>query len=105
MEASCRYLVQENQDLQEDNVPPSKMDILENYVYEELHINELPDSILFHVFSHLSFTNLGKVSQVCHSWRAIAKDDLLWKILFLRYYKLPISTARSPRLVLSSYFC
>ncbi|GFN77599.1 F-box/WD repeat-containing protein 5 [Plakobranchus ocellatus] len=57
-----------------------------------LLVTDLPDSILLHIFSYLPFSSICQVSQVCHRWNQIASDELLWRSVFLRHYKLPLST-------------
>lgn len=52
--------------------------------------NLLPDSILLEIFSYLSFFELSQASQVCKTWRRIAHDDSLRKIIDVREKSLSI---------------
>lgn len=53
-----------------------------------MSVTQLPDLILFNIFSHLSTspTHLCTVTQVCKQWQQQAKNPVLWRIPL---FKLP----------------
>ncbi|XP_013777104.1 F-box/WD repeat-containing protein 5-like isoform X2 [Limulus polyphemus] len=51
----------------------------------------LPDSLLVQVFSHLNAVSLVQVGTVCQSWHRVSCDELLWKKLFHRDWKIDSS--------------
>ncbi|XP_045216701.2 F-box/WD repeat-containing protein 5-like isoform X2 [Mercenaria mercenaria] len=42
---------------------------------------DIPDSILLHIFSFLDVPNLGHVAQSCKTWNRVSLDESLWKDL------------------------
>ncbi|KAL4227259.1 F-box/WD repeat-containing protein 5 [Mactra antiquata] len=42
---------------------------------------DIPDSILLHVFSFLEVPDLGHVAQTCKTWHRVSLDESLWKVL------------------------
>ncbi|XP_048368445.1 F-box/WD repeat-containing protein 5 [Sphaerodactylus townsendi] len=59
----------------------------------------LPDSILFDIFQYLDYKDVLSVGQVCHQWHAVARDEVLWKELFYRYYGVARDVPRHPAAV------
>uniref|UniRef100_A0ABM5F6L7 F-box/WD repeat-containing protein 5 isoform X2 n=1 Tax=Pogona vitticeps TaxID=103695 RepID=A0ABM5F6L7_9SAUR len=56
----------------------------------------LPDSILFEIFLYLDHTDVLSAGRVCRQWHAVAQDEVLWKELFYRYYRIPRDIPRHP---------
>ncbi|XP_074661844.1 F-box/WD repeat-containing protein 5-like [Tubulanus polymorphus] len=56
----------------------------------------LPDVILLKVFTFMPMETLLNVSEVCRSWYRVAYDELLWKDLFYRTFKISRKIPRSP---------
>lgn len=48
----------------------------------------LPHAALFHIFQYLNYKELVKVGEVCPSWCEVSRDELLWKQLFYRNFKV-----------------
>ncbi|KAJ7308092.1 hypothetical protein JRQ81_008598 [Phrynocephalus forsythii] len=59
----------------------------------------LPDSILFEIFLYLDYTDVVAAGQACRQWHAVAQDEVLWKQLFYRYYRIPRDIPRHPAAV------
>lgn len=63
----------------------------------------LPHPALFHIFGFLNHKELLKVGEVCRSWFEVSQDDLLWKDLFYRNFKVdrtvPIVTGNTNKLL------
>uniref|UniRef100_A0A2C9JT43 F-box domain-containing protein n=1 Tax=Biomphalaria glabrata TaxID=6526 RepID=A0A2C9JT43_BIOGL len=89
METSCKSLIQENQEAR-DMI--NDLDITFTCPVSSLHILEMPDSIFLHIFTYLPFSSIGAVSQVCSRWNRICYDELMWRSVFLRHFKLPSNT-------------
>ncbi|XP_053137873.1 F-box/WD repeat-containing protein 5 isoform X2 [Hemicordylus capensis] len=56
----------------------------------------LPDSILFEIFLYLDYTDVLSAGQACRQWHAVAQDEVLWKELFYRYYRVARDVPRHP---------
>lgn len=56
----------------------------------------LPDSVLFEIFLYLDHADVLAVGLVCRQWRAVARDEFLWKELFYRYYRVSRDVPRHP---------
>lgn len=56
----------------------------------------LPDSVLFEIFLYLDHADVLSVGLVCQQWRAVARDEFLWKELFYRYYRVSREVPRHP---------
>ncbi|XP_066466580.1 F-box/WD repeat-containing protein 5 [Tiliqua scincoides] len=56
----------------------------------------LPDSILFEIFLYLDFTDVLSAGLTCQQWHAVARDEVLWKELFYRYYRVARDVPRHP---------
>ncbi|CAL1545407.1 unnamed protein product [Lymnaea stagnalis] len=89
METSCKNLVQENQGVRDLH---SEDDVRTTPSSSALHILEMPDSIFLQIFSFLPFSSIGAISQVCVRWHRISYDELLWRSVFLKHFKLPSKT-------------
>lgn len=63
---------------------------------KDLELCDLPDSLLLEVFSFLSAEQLGNVSRTCFRFCRVVRDDLLWKDLFYRHYKIPAAVTMHP---------
>ncbi|XP_025112434.1 F-box/WD repeat-containing protein 5-like [Pomacea canaliculata] len=61
-----------------------------------LKLCNLPDSLLLEIFSHLSPKCLGRLACVCSHFRRIVSDELLWKNMFIRHFKVPQSVPLLP---------
>ena len=49
-------------------------------------LSVLPEEIVSKILRHLSVNDVHALSHTCSSWRnVIARDDLLWKSLCVRY--------------------
>ncbi|XP_064650003.1 F-box/WD repeat-containing protein 5-like [Lineus longissimus] len=57
---------------------------------------KLPDDILLKIFTYLQAQQLLVISQVCRSWSRVAYDELIWKDLFYRYWKIKRSIPMAP---------
>ncbi|XP_071948006.1 F-box/WD repeat-containing protein 5-like [Antedon mediterranea] len=51
----------------------------------------LPDSLILHIFSFLSSKELQRCALTCKSWLRISHDELLWKQLLYREWKIDTS--------------
>lgn len=56
----------------------------------------LPDTVLFEIFLYLDHVDVLSVGLVCQQWRAVARDEFLWKELFYRYYRVSRDVPRHP---------
>lgn len=45
---------------------------------------DIPDDMIFHVFTFLEPVDLGRVPRVCKVWKALANEDELWKTHVMR---------------------
>lgn len=52
----------------------------------------LPNEISIHIFSYLELNDLGKLPQVCKSWKELVNTKNLWVNLFKYIYKEDITT-------------
>ncbi|KAM9521790.1 F-box/WD repeat-containing protein 5 isoform 1-T1 [Guaruba guarouba] len=59
----------------------------------------LPDSVLYEIFLYLDHADVLSVGLVCQQWRAVARDEFLWKELFYRYYRISREVPRHPAAV------
>ncbi|NXY00213.1 FBXW5 protein, partial [Centropus bengalensis] len=59
----------------------------------------LPDSVLLDIFLHLDHVDVLSAGLVCRQWRAVARDEFLWKELFYRYYRVSREVPRHPAAV------
>jgi F-box/WD-40 domain protein 5 len=57
---------------------------------------KFPDVILLKIFTYLQARELLVISQVCRSWSRVAYDELLWKDLFYRHWKIKRSIPMAP---------
>ncbi|GMR31952.1 hypothetical protein PMAYCL1PPCAC_02147, partial [Pristionchus mayeri] len=53
----------------------------------------LPAELLLDIFSHLPTASLVNVTAVCTWWRAVARDDCLWREIFMNEFHSFVSTA------------
>ena len=60
---------------------------------------DLPDSLFLHIFEYLRPREVLSSSQVCKKWYRNAKDELLWKKLFISYYMGIHSWTRGTKLL------
>ncbi|XP_061460281.1 F-box/WD repeat-containing protein 5 isoform X2 [Rhineura floridana] len=56
----------------------------------------LPDSILFGIFLYLDYTDVLSAGLACRQWHAVAQDEVLWKELFYKYYRVARDIPRHP---------
>ncbi|XP_015118789.1 F-box/WD repeat-containing protein 5 [Diachasma alloeum] len=56
----------------------------------------LPDPILLSVFQLLTPREVVTAGEVCKSWNRVSQDELLWKELFYRTYKIETSVGIMP---------
>ncbi|KRX52847.1 putative F-box/LRR-repeat protein, partial [Trichinella sp. T9] len=49
-----------------------------------MEMDQLPNKVLLHIFSHLSHKEILKSARVCKKWRTLAYDSRLWKRVCLR---------------------
>ncbi|XP_015272277.1 PREDICTED: F-box/WD repeat-containing protein 5 [Gekko japonicus] len=59
----------------------------------------LPDSILLEIFLYLDYKDVLSAGQACRQWQAVARDEVLWKELFYRYYEVARDVPRHPAAV------
>lgn len=64
---------------------------LNEITYENGYWCYLPEAALLQVFSYLDHIELLNVGLVCRSWLPISRDDLLWRDLFYRDFKIDAS--------------
>ncbi|XP_044268682.1 F-box/WD repeat-containing protein 5 [Tribolium madens] len=59
----------------------------------------LPYPALFKIFQYLNYKDLVRVSEVCHNWYEVSRDDFLWKDLFFENFlvdkSVPIVSGRT----------
>lgn len=60
---------------------------------------ELPDSLFLHIFEFLHPKDILIASQVCKKWYRNAKDELLWKKLFMEYFLGTDSWTKTAKLI------
>lgn len=56
----------------------------------------LPDSILFEIFLYLDYADVLSAGLTCQQWQAVSRDEVLWKELFYRYYRIARDVPRHP---------
>ncbi|XP_063000527.1 F-box/WD repeat-containing protein 5 [Elgaria multicarinata webbii] len=56
----------------------------------------LPDSILVEIFLYLDYADVLSAGLACRQWRAVAQDEVLWKELFYKYYRVARDVPRHP---------
>ncbi|KAJ6633664.1 hypothetical protein lerEdw1_014334 [Lerista edwardsae] len=56
----------------------------------------LPDSILFEIFLYLDCSDILAAGLTCQQWHAVSLDEVLWKELFYRYYRVEREVPRHP---------
>ena len=60
----------------------------------------MPDSILLSIFQYLNPKELLTAGEVSRSWNRVSRDELLWKKLFYRTYKVDPSIGIVPGKIL-----
>lgn len=56
----------------------------------------IPDSITLHVFSFLPAACLLQAGKVCRCWNRVTRDELLWRDLFYRHWKIDRNISMAP---------
>uniref|UniRef100_A0A8C3X647 F-box/WD repeat-containing protein 5 n=1 Tax=Catagonus wagneri TaxID=51154 RepID=A0A8C3X647_9CETA len=56
----------------------------------------LPDSLIYHIFLSLGPADVLAAGLVCRRWRAVSRDELLWREQFYRYYRVARDVPRHP---------
>lgn len=56
----------------------------------------MPDFVLLIIFQYLNPRQLLTAGEVCKSWNRVSRDELLWKALFYRTYKIDTSVGIMP---------
>lgn len=56
----------------------------------------MPDSVLLSIFQYFSPRELLTAGEVCRSWNRLSQDELLWKALFYKTYKVDASVGIMP---------
>lgn len=74
-----------------------------NSNYNDLHWYYIPDSILLSIFQYLTPKEIVNVGLVCTSWNRISKDELLWKKLFYKTYKIEPNVGIMPGMYFSFF--
>ncbi|XP_076436408.1 F-box/WD repeat-containing protein 5-like [Babylonia areolata] len=59
-------------------------------------LTDLPDSLLLEIFFLLTAEDLGTLAQTCSRFARVTRDELLWKKVFRKRYKIPASVSRRP---------
>lgn len=59
----------------------------------------LPDQVLLHIFQFLSGQQLSRVKQVCTTWHRVGCDELLWRDLILKDFKIDKSIGLPPGII------
>lgn len=65
---------------------PSMSDMMEDDTYGGWAY--MPDSVLLMIFQYLSPRELLTSGDTCKSWNRVSQDEMLWKKLFYRTYKI-----------------
>ncbi|XP_075212397.1 F-box and WD repeat domain containing 5 isoform X2 [Lycorma delicatula] len=68
----------------------------EKEVQEGSSWNYVPDTILLHIFQYLSAKELLDVGLTCQSWNRVSYDEILWKHLLYRDFKIDLSIGIMP---------
>ncbi|BBI16246.1 F-box-like domain-containing protein [Neochlamydia sp. S13] len=53
-----------------------------------ISIKQLPDELLLHIFSFLQAFDLLAVELICHRWKNLATDEILWKNLYQKHFEI-----------------
>ncbi|KRX52852.1 putative F-box/LRR-repeat protein, partial [Trichinella sp. T9] len=71
-----------------------------------MEMDQLPNKVLLHIFSHLSHKEILKSARVCKKWRTLAYDSRLWKRVCLRpvYGGLQVSSMEALLALISARF-
>lgn len=56
----------------------------------------MPDTVMLNIFQYLNPRELLTAGEVCRSWNRVSQDELLWKALFYRTYKVDSSIGIMP---------
>ena len=56
----------------------------------------MPDTMLLSIFQYLSPKELLTAGEACKTWNRVSQDELLWKVLFYRTYKVDPSVGIMP---------
>lgn len=56
----------------------------------------IPDDITLHVFTFLPAAALLQAAQVCRCWNRVTRDELLWRDLFYRHWKIDRNIPMAP---------
>ena len=51
----------------------------------------VPEELLLQIFSHLSYQEVCKAGRVCSKWWKVSKDDILWRKILRRDFKIKAS--------------
>ncbi|KRX99773.1 F-box/LRR-repeat protein 7, partial [Trichinella pseudospiralis] len=73
---------------------------------DRTEMDQLPNKVLLHIFSHLSHKEILKSARVCKKWRTLAYDSRLWKRVCLRpvYGGLQVSSMEALLALISARF-
>ncbi|KAL8559773.1 hypothetical protein ACOMHN_030109 [Nucella lapillus] len=63
---------------------------------QRVELMDLPDSLLLEMSFYLSAEDLASLAQTCSRFNCVTKDELLWKLVFQRRFKIPRSVPRRP---------
>jgi len=81
-------------DVCEENDPLSENKFEDLWLY-------LPDQVLLHIFQFFSGQELSRVKQVCSTWHRVGCDELLWRDLLHKDYKIDKSIGLPPGNILT----
>jgi hypothetical protein len=70
---------------------PVKTDQHNMEVRSKIMLEDLPDSLILHVLWYLPHQSVVMLSMTCHRFHTIAHDDLLWRHMFRRDFKVSCS--------------
>lgn len=56
----------------------------------------MPDQMLLQIFQYLSARDLLNAGQTCRLWNRVSYDQMLWKHLMYRDYKISPSVGKLP---------
>ena len=57
----------------------------------------VPEELLLQIFSHLEYQEICKAGLVCSKWWKVSKDDILWRKILRRDFKLQKYVGQSCR--------
>ena len=60
-----------------------------------MNIIELPDEVLFHIFSYFSVVELSRITRTCTTFYKICHDPLLWNNIDLEVLKKSLTDSQS----------